>query len=127
MEKATSVLTDAGSPEARAQREQLKDEFTDELAQNIRKGHFNNESKVEANYSGMSVSQNAMKYGAANYQQNADIFKEYANKGGVIQKVTVIDSDNNKGTKMPLLDSINYGISTDGQAHQAKKRLTRIS
>ncbi|WP_281111378.1 conjugal transfer mating-pair stabilization protein TraG [Providencia rettgeri] len=121
VEKATSILTDAGSPEARAQREQLKDEFTNDLAQSIREGHFNNESKVNASYAGMSVPTDAMKYSAASYQQNSEQFKDFATKGGIVQKVTTYDFETNERQSSNLIDAINRDISTDGRAYNADK------
>lgn len=121
VENATPILTDAGSPEARAQREQLKNEFTDEIAQNIRQGHFNNESRVEANYAGMSVPTNAMKYSGSSYEQNSGQLKNYANGIGIVQKTTTYDMDTNETKTSNLLDSINRDVSTDGQAYRAEQ------
>ena len=118
VENATPILTNAGSAETRAQREQLKDEFTDDMAKNIREGHFNNESKVDANYQGMSVPTNAMKYGAGSYNENSSKISGYADKIGVVKQMTVVDGETGKSTDKPLLDSINYNVSTDGRANK---------
>lgn len=129
VEKATSILTDAGSPEARAQREQFKDEFTNDLAKSIKDGHFNNESKVNASYSGMNVPTDAMKFSASSYQKNSEQFKELADKGGIVQQVTTLDFETNERQRSNLIDAINRDISTDGRAYNADKeaRLNQLS
>lgn len=121
VENATPILTNAGSAEARAQREQLKEEFTNDLANSIREGHFNNESKVNANYQGMNIPTEAMKYSGASYQQNSDSFKSFASKAGVVQKITTYDLDTNESQKTSLLDAVNRDISSDGKAYQAEQ------
>ncbi|WP_272664065.1 MULTISPECIES: conjugal transfer mating-pair stabilization protein TraG [unclassified Providencia] len=117
VENATPILTNAGSAEARAQREQLKDEFTSDLANSIREGHFNNESKVNANYQGMNIPTDALKYGADSYDSNSQKLSGYADKIGIVQKVSVVDGETGNSKKVSLYDSVNFKNSQDGQAN----------
>ncbi|EPE2780707.1 conjugal transfer mating-pair stabilization protein TraG [Morganella morganii] len=127
-ENAINILTDAGSPELRERREQLKDEFTDKIASDIKNGHFDNEAKVVASYNGMNVQADAGKYSAAGYKENSKNLAGKANEGGVIRNITTMDIDGNR-QQQSLLDGVNYSMSSDGQASQQEQavRLGKVA
>lgn len=127
-ENAINILTDAGSPELRERREQLKDEFTDKIASDIKNGHFDNEAKVVASYNGMSVQGDAGKYSAAGYKENSRNLAGKANEGGIIRNITTMDIDGNR-QQQSLVDGINYSMSSDGQASQQEQavRLGKVA
>ncbi|MBT0513752.1 conjugal transfer mating pair stabilization protein TraG [Morganella morganii subsp. morganii] len=127
-ENAVGILTDAGSPELRERREQLKDEFTDKIAGDIKNGHFNNEVKVVDSYNGMSVPTDAGKYSAAGYKENSKNLTAKAGEGGIIRNVKVMDVDGHAENKS-LLDAVTYNTSLNGQAAQIEQsvRLGKVA
>lgn len=122
VESATRILTDAGTPEMRDQREQLKEEFTNMMANNIRNGHFNNESNVVDTYNGMNVSKGNGQFNLENFKNNNQNLANYANKGGIIQNITTYDLNGGKNNQS-LLDGVNYNISVEGKASKEEQNV----
>ncbi|PAV09737.1 hypothetical protein CBG25_02785 [Arsenophonus sp. ENCA] len=119
--EASYVLTDAGSPTVRAQREALVSEFSDRIAEDIRHNHFANQTVVANHYQGMQVPHEASQYDPAGFNQSAAQLEKQADKGHIRQHQTIVNPETGESNKVSLLESAEANSGEYAKAIRAEK------
>ncbi|HGJ5881171.1 MAG TPA: hypothetical protein ACHBZ9_19560, partial [Arsenophonus nasoniae] len=119
--EASHVLTDAGTPAVRAQREALVSEFSDRIADDIRHNHFANQTVVTSHYQGMQVPHDASQYNPAGFNQSAAQMETMADKGQIRQHQTIVNPETGESNKVSLLESAEANTGEYAKAIRAEK------
>ncbi|HGJ5882337.1 hypothetical protein [Arsenophonus sp.] len=119
--EASHVLTDAGTPVVRAQREALVSEFSDRIADDIRHNHFANQTVVASHYQGVQVTHDASQYDPAGFNKNAGQLEKMANKGQIRQHQAIINPETGESNKVSLLESAEANTGEYAKAIRAEK------
>lgn len=115
------VLTDAGTPAVRAQREALVSEFSDRIANDIRHNHFANQAVVTSHYQGMQVSHDASQYNPAGFNQSAAQLEKQADKGQIRQHQTIVNPETGERNTVSLVESAEANTGEYAKAIRAEK------
>lgn len=119
--EASRVLTDAGTPEVRAQREALVSEFSDRIADDIRHNHFATQAVVTSHYQGMQVSHDASQYNPAGFNQSAAQMEKMADKGQIRQHQTIVNPETGERNTVGLVESAEANTGEYAKAIRADK------
>ncbi|HGJ5884855.1 hypothetical protein, partial [Arsenophonus nasoniae] len=119
--EAGRVLTDAGTPAVRAQREALVSEFSDRIADDIRHNHFASQAVVTSHYQGMQVSHDAGQYNPAGFNQSASQLEKQADKGQIRQHQTIVNPETGDRNTVSLVESAEANTGEYAKAIRAEK------
>ncbi|WP_334473093.1 hypothetical protein [Arsenophonus sp. PmNCSU2021_1] len=119
--EAGRVLTDAGTPAVRAQREALASEFSDRIAEDIRHNHFASQTVVASHYKGIQVSHDASQYNPVGFNQSAAQLETQADKGQIRQHQTIVNPETGESNKVSLLESAEANTGEYAKAIRAEK------
>lgn len=119
--EAGRVLTDAGTPAVRAQREALVSEFSDRIADDIRHNHFANQTVVTSHYQGMQVPHDASQYNPAGFNQSAAKLESQASQGQIRQHHTIVNPETGERNQVSLLESAEANTGEYAKAIRAEK------
>ncbi|HGJ5891338.1 MAG TPA: hypothetical protein ACHBZA_08385, partial [Arsenophonus apicola] len=119
--EASHVLTDAGSPTVRAQREALVSEFSDRIADDIRHNHFATQAVVTSHYQGMQVSHDANQYNPAGFNQSVAQLEKQADKGQIRQYQTIVNPETGERNTVSLVESAEANTGEYAKAIRAEK------
>ncbi|HGJ5880850.1 MAG TPA: hypothetical protein ACHBZ9_17860, partial [Arsenophonus nasoniae] len=119
--EASRVLTDAGTPAVRAQREALVSEFSDRIADDIRHNHFATQAVVTSHYQGMQVSHDASQYNPTGFNQSATQLEKQADRGQIRQYQTIVNPETGERNTVSLVESAEANTGEYAKAIRAEK------
>ncbi|UBX30663.1 hypothetical protein [Arsenophonus apicola] len=119
--EAGRVLTDAGTPAVRAQREALVSEFSDRIADDIRHNHFASQAVVASHYQGMQVAHDASQYNPAGFDQSAAQLEKMADKGQIRQHQTIVNPETGERNTVSLVESAEANTGEYAKAIRAEQ------
>ncbi|HGJ5879176.1 MAG TPA: hypothetical protein ACHBZ9_08915, partial [Arsenophonus nasoniae] len=119
--EANHVLTDAGSPTVRAQREALVSEFSDRIADDIRHNHFATQAVVTSHYQGIQVSHDASQYNPAGFNQSVAQLEKQADRGQIRQQQIIVNPETGERNTVSLVESAEANTGEYAKAIRAEK------